>query len=59
MRNVLTYDMGGGTFDVALPTIEDGIFEVKDTAGDTPPVKERHDLLTPPGPALGGSATIC
>ncbi|CAK9054526.1 Heat shock 70 kDa protein (HSP70) (74.3 kDa protein) (Cytoplasmic antigen) [Durusdinium trenchii] len=29
------YDMGGGTFDVSLLTIEDGIFEVKATAGDT------------------------
>jgi len=34
-RNVLIYDMGGGTFDVSLLTIEDGIFEVKTTAGDT------------------------
>merc|ERR1712054_110101 len=34
-RNVLIYDMGGGTFDVSLLTIEDGIFEVKATAGDT------------------------
>merc|ERR1711966_253165 len=34
-RNVLIYDMGGGTFDVSLLTIEDGIFEVKSTAGDT------------------------
>jgi len=34
-RNVLIYDMGGGTFDVSILTIEDGIFEVKATAGDT------------------------
>jgi len=34
-KNVLIYDMGGGTFDVSLLTIEDGIFEVKATAGDT------------------------
>merc|ERR1712100_564702 len=34
-RNVLIYDMGGGTFDVSLLTIEDGIFEVKATNGDT------------------------
>eukprot|EP00397_Hematodinium_sp_SG-2012_P025695 GEMP01026864.1.p1 GENE.GEMP01026864.1~~GEMP01026864.1.p1 ORF type:complete len:648 (-),score=168.04 GEMP01026864.1:336-2279(-) len=33
--NVLIYDMGGGTFDVSLLSIEDGIFEVKATAGDT------------------------
>lgn len=34
-QNVLIYDLGGGTFDVSLLTIEDGIFEVKATAGDT------------------------
>merc|ERR1712054_473977 len=34
-RNVLIFDLGGGTFDVSLLTIEDGIFEVKATAGDT------------------------
>ena len=34
-QNVLIYDLGGGTFDVTLLTIEDGIFEVKATAGDT------------------------
>jgi len=34
-RNVLIFDLGGGTFDVSLLSIEDGIFEVKATAGDT------------------------
>ena len=34
-RNVLIYDHGGGTFDVSLLTIEEGIFEVKAIAGDT------------------------
>ena len=34
-QNVLIYDLGGGTFDVTLLTIEEGIFEVKATAGDT------------------------
>ena len=33
--NVLIFDLGGGTFDVSLLSIEDGIFEVKATAGDT------------------------
>ena len=33
--NVLIFDLGGGTFDVSVLTIEDGIFEVKSTAGDT------------------------
>ena len=34
-KNVLIYDLGGGTFDVTILSIEDGIFEVKATAGDT------------------------
>merc|ERR1711871_975275 len=34
-KNVLIFDLGGGTFDVSLLTIEDGMFEVKATAGDT------------------------
>ncbi|KAG1460772.1 hypothetical protein G6F46_009658 [Rhizopus delemar] len=34
-KNVLVYDLGGGTFDVSLLSIEDGIFEVLSTAGDT------------------------
>jgi len=33
--NVLIFDLGGGTFDVSILSIEDGIFEVKSTAGDT------------------------
>ena len=34
-KNVLIFDLGGGTFDVSLLSIDDGIFEVKATAGDT------------------------
>lgn len=34
-KYVLIFDLGGGTFDVSLLTIEDGIFEVKATGGDT------------------------
>ncbi len=33
--NILIFDLGGGTFDVSILTIEEGIFEVKATAGDT------------------------
>ena len=34
-QTVLIFDLGGGTFDVSLLTIDDGVFEVKATAGDT------------------------
>jgi L1 cell adhesion molecule like protein len=34
-RHVLIFDLGGGTFDVSVLSIDDGIFEVKSTAGDT------------------------
>ncbi|OON16814.1 DnaK family protein, partial [Opisthorchis viverrini] len=34
-RHVLIFDLGGGTFDVSILTIEEGIFEVKSTSGDT------------------------
>ena len=34
-RNVLIFDLGGGTFDVSILSIDSGVFEVKSTAGDT------------------------
>ena len=34
-ENVLVFDLGGGTFDVSILTIEHGLFEVKATAGNT------------------------
>lgn len=34
-QTILIFDLGGGTFDVSLLSIDDGIFEVKATAGDT------------------------
>lgn len=34
-RNVMIYDLGGGTFDVSLLHIQGGVFTVKATAGDT------------------------
>ena len=34
-KNILIFDLGGGTFDVSLLCLDEGIFEVKATAGDT------------------------
>ncbi|KAH7119725.1 heat shock protein 70 family [Dendryphion nanum] len=34
-RQIIVYDLGGGTFDVSILTIEEGVFEVQSTAGDT------------------------
>ncbi|KAK5577919.1 hypothetical protein RB653_002867 [Dictyostelium firmibasis] len=34
-KNILVYDLGGGTFDVSVLSIEDGVFEVRSTNGDT------------------------
>ncbi|EJU02919.1 HSP70-domain-containing protein [Dacryopinax primogenitus] len=56
-RSVLIFDLGGGTFDVSLLMIEEGIFDVKATAGDTHLGGEDFDnrlasTATPPSPAL-------
>ena len=32
---ILVFDLGGGTFDVSVLSISDGVFEVRATAGDT------------------------
>lgn len=44
-KNVLIFDCGGGTFDVSVLTIENSIFEVKATAGDTHLGGEDFDTL--------------
>ena len=43
-KSILIFDLGGGTFDVSLLNIEEGIFEVKATAGDTHLGGEDFDL---------------
>ena len=44
-QNVLIFDCGGGTMDITLVSIEDGVFEVKATAGDTHLGGEDFDTL--------------
>ena len=44
-RKVLIFDLGGGTFDVSLLTIDEGVFEVNATAGDTHLGGEDFDAL--------------
>ncbi len=35
VKNIAVYDLGGGTFDISVLTLNEGVFEVKSTAGDT------------------------
>lgn len=50
-KNILVFDLGGGTFDVSLLTIDDGFFEVVATNGDTcrwPYGNHRVGVRSPP-----------
>jgi heat shock protein 1/8 len=53
-RNVLIFDLGGGTFDVSLLTIEEGIFEVKATVGVCSNIIPRADPVQAGDTHLGG-----
>ena len=44
-KNVLIFDLGGGTFSVSILTIEDGIYEVKATNGNNHLGGEDFDIM--------------
>lgn len=44
-KNILVYDLGGGTLDVTILTIDNGVFEVKSTSGDTHLGGEDFDIV--------------
>ena len=48
-KNILVFDLGGGTFDVTLLTIDNGVFEVLATNGDTHLGGEDFDQKVPSG----------
>ncbi|KXH48351.1 hsp70-like protein [Colletotrichum simmondsii] len=56
-RNVLIYDLGGGTFDVSLLNIQGGVFTVKATAEGLPAQDQEGPLWRPPCPP-GAQTTI-
>ena len=46
-KNILVFDLGGGTFDVSILTIDNGVFEVVSTNGDTHLGGESSCVKTP------------
>lgn len=56
-RQIIVYDLGGGTFDVSLLTIDNGVFEVQATAGDTHLGGEDFGKLLPLGLLLMAKGT--
>ena len=44
-KNVLIFNLGGGTFDVSLLTIEEGIFEVKAVRGQRQPLRDFRERV--------------
>ena len=51
-KNILVFDLGGGTFDVSILTIDNGVFEVVSTNGDTHLGGERQLLTISSFPVL-------
>jgi len=45
LKHAFVYDLGGGTFDISILEIGEGVFEVKSTNGDTHLGGEDFDLL--------------
>ena len=65
MKNILVFDLGGGTFDVSLLTVNNGVFEVLATNGDThresrkqPPCMRMFHSFIQPVDAFVANSTI-
>jgi molecular chaperone DnaK (HSP70) len=62
-QRVAVFDLGGGTFDISILTIENGVFEVLATSGDTDARRRRlrsdHHRAAWPSSSESDTASIC
>ncbi len=58
-QKIMVYDLGGGTFDVSIIEIGDGVIEVLSTNGDTPVVLSLIHISEPTRLALTSYAVFC
>ena len=58
-KNILVFDLGGGTFDVSILTIDNGVYEVVSTNGDTHLGGESSCMTTPFQIGVSNSVLCC